>query len=122
VVGVGDDLYAFSVMTLAGMGLGLSFDLYRAVRYLGRVRGGLSFLFDLGYGLAAGVWLAGCLVAANWGQLRWYAFAGVVLGAWAYSYLGSPLVRYVLRTTGRALRRAGRRLARLVIRPRPPAP
>jgi spore cortex biosynthesis protein YabQ len=122
VVDVGDDLYAFSVMILAGMGLGLSFDVYRAVRHLGRVRGRLSFLLDLGYGLGAGMWLAGCLIVANWGQLRWYALAGAALGVWTHSYLGSPLVRHVLRTTGRTLRRAGRRLARVVIRPRPPVP
>ncbi|MDI6893923.1 MAG: spore cortex biosynthesis protein YabQ [Bacillota bacterium] len=119
--GVEDDLYAFSVMILAGVGLGLSFDVYQAGRRLVRVRGLLSFLLDLGYGLGAGAWLAGWLVVANWGQLRWYAFAGVLLGVWTYAYLGSPLVRHILRATGRALRRLGRRLARLVTRPQPPA-
>jgi spore cortex biosynthesis protein YabQ len=122
VVDVGDDLYAFSVMILAGMGLGLSFDVHRAVRHLGRARGRLSFLLDLGYGLGAGVWLAGCLIVANWGQLRWYALAGAALGVWTYSYLGSPLVRHVLRTTGRILRRAGSWLARLVNHTRSPPP
>lgn len=113
-VGVGDDLYALSVMVLAGVGLGVSFDVYQAARHLGRIRGLRSFLLDLFYGLGAGVWLAAWLVVANWGQLRWYVFAGVLLGVWTYFYLGSPLVRLLLRAVGRAIRR----FARFVRRPK----
>lgn len=117
---VGDDLYAFSVMILAGVGLGFSFDLYRAVHRLPRRTRGIGqvghFVLDVAYGLAAGLWLAVWLVVANWGQLRWYILVGAALGAWSYIYLGSPLVRHVLHATWRA---AGR-LMRL-LGPRPPA-
>lgn len=119
-VGVGDDLYAFSVMILAGAGLGLSFDLYRALfplaRPRGRARRQARFVLDLVYGLGAGVWLAGWMVVANWAQGRWYVFAGVLLGTWTYFYLGSPLVRRVLG----AFRRGVGRLVRLVRPVRPP--
>lgn len=116
---VGDDLYAFSVMILAGVGLGFSFDLYRALHLPPRRTRGIRrlghFLLDVAYGLTAGLWLAAWVVVANWGQLRWYILAGVALGAWTYMYLGSPLVRQVMRATGKA---AGR-LVRL-LRPRRP--
>lgn len=115
-VAVGDDLYAFSLMILAGVGLGLSFDLYTALHRPPRRSRGLRGLahvtLDVLYGTAAGLWLAGWAVVANWGQLRWYVLAGAALGVWTYLYLGSPLVRHLLRATGRVARRVGALLGR----------
>lgn len=90
---VGSDLYACSVMVLAGIVLGLSFDLHEGFRRLAGVRGLYSFLSDLAYACMAGLFLSGCLIVSNWGELRWYALAALAGGIWAYAYLGSQFVR-----------------------------
>ncbi|HHY95826.1 MAG TPA: hypothetical protein GX513_12600 [Firmicutes bacterium] len=102
---VGSDLYAFSVMTLAGVTLGLSFDVHRSVRRLLRAKKARSFFLDFLYAVWAGGWVGVCLLVANWAEMRGYMAVALLLGLWVYHFLGSPLVRSGLWQAERGLDR-----------------
>ncbi len=72
--------YAFFVMVLAGIGLGLLYDIFRSVRQVFRLDGFLASLGDILLGLASAILLATALVLGNWGDLRLYVPVGVILG------------------------------------------
>ncbi|MBE3589728.1 MAG: spore cortex biosynthesis protein YabQ [Firmicutes bacterium] len=113
-------LYAFLVTVLTGIGLGLAFDLSRAVRRVFRLKGPAAQLADAGLWLAGAVLAATGLFLANWGEVRYYVFIGLALGAALYFTLASATVTWaterfleVLRTAARWTRRRARQAADL---------
>lgn len=100
-------LYAFGIVLLAGVSLGLFFDLFRVIR--GIVRPGClsTPLFDLLFWALITPILILYLVLANWGQLRGYVFFGLVLGFFFYRLLFSGIVTsfllWILRILGNLL-------------------
>lgn len=83
--------YAFFVMVLAGIGLGLLYDVFRAIRQACQLDGLLASLGDILLGLAAAVLLAAAMVIGNWGDLRLYVMVGVVTGLAFYHNTASHL-------------------------------
>jgi spore cortex biosynthesis protein YabQ len=82
-------IYVFSVFTLAGIALGVSFDFYRAFRHITRPRGWLAGLEDLLFcGLAASLLLF-ALLLGNWGEVRLYVLLAMSLGLILYYFLAS---------------------------------
>jgi len=85
-------LYMFCVLVLAGIGLGLVFDLYRVFRGLTRPKGYVVGLEDLLFWLVVLVFLFGALIVGNWGELRLYVFVALALGLVLYWHLASAAV------------------------------
>jgi len=82
----------FVVAALTGVTLGLCLDAYRALRVLLRPPRWLGHVLD-------GLFVAGALpvvaiglLAANWGEVRAYPLAGLLLGGALYLVCGSPVV------------------------------
>lgn len=112
-------LQAFAICALAGMALGIAFDLYRAARGASRPGPLLTALGDIVFVAAAAVWVASTLLAAAAGELRLYALVAFAAGIAAYFGLASPVVlppaRALWRTVFRLLQpfaRFGRWLGR----------
>ncbi|MEW6523969.1 MAG: spore cortex biosynthesis protein YabQ [Bacillota bacterium] len=85
-------VYRFLVMTAAGIGTGLGFDLFRAWRGFARPRGWAVHLSDLAFMCVACVFLATALVYGTWGDLRLYVYLAFVLGTAIYFSLGSSFM------------------------------
>lgn len=77
---LGTQLYAFGIVLLAGVNLGLFFDLFRVIR--GLLRPGLlaTPLLDLLFWALVTPILVLYLILANWGELRGYVVIGLALG------------------------------------------
>jgi spore cortex biosynthesis protein YabQ len=89
-------LYAFGIVLLAGVSLGVFFDLFRVIR--GLLRPGLlsTPLLDLLFWVLLTPILILYLLLANWGELRGYVIIGLVLGFFFYKLLLSGIVTAVL--------------------------
>lgn len=89
---LGTQLYAFGIVLLAGITLGLFFDLFRVIR--GLLRPGLisTPILDLLFWALITPILVLYLVLANWGELRGYVIIGLVLGLFFYRLLLSGMV------------------------------
>ena len=73
-------LYAFGIILLAGLTIGLVVDVYRVIR--GILRPGLvsTAILDLMFWALLTPILVIYLLLANWGQLRGYVIMGLILG------------------------------------------
>lgn len=73
-------LYAFGIILLAGLTIGLVVDVYRVIR--GILRPGLvsTTILDLMFWALLTPILVIYLLLANWGQLRGYVIMGLILG------------------------------------------
>ncbi|HHT74042.1 MAG TPA: hypothetical protein GX008_10060 [Firmicutes bacterium] len=73
-------LYAFGIILLAGLTIGLVVDVYRVIR--GILRPGLvsTAILDLMFWALLTPILVIYLLLANWGQLRGYVILGLILG------------------------------------------
>lgn len=89
---LGTQLYSFSIVLLAGITLGIFFDLFRVIR--GILRPGLisTPILDLLFWALITPILVLYLVLANWGELRGYVLIGLGLGLFFYRLLLSGLV------------------------------
>lgn len=89
---LGTQLYAFGIVLLAGVNLGLFFDLFRVIR--GLLRPGLlsTPLLDLLFWALVTPVLVLYLILANWGELRGYVLVGLALGFFFYRLLFSGIV------------------------------
>lgn len=85
-------LYAFGIVLLAGVSLGIFFDLFRVIR--GVLRPGVfsTPLLDLLFWVLLTPILILYLLLANWGELRGYVLIGLALGFFFYRLLLSGLV------------------------------
>lgn len=103
-------LQSFGCCLLAGLGLGLLYDLLRPLRLAaGR---GIGGALDLGYWLCAVLTAFVCQLRLDEGHLRLYLLAALLLGAAAWFVGPSPLVRRGTALAGRLLARIGRPVAR----------
>jgi spore cortex biosynthesis protein YabQ len=89
---LGTQLYAFGIVLLAGITLGLFFDLFRVIR--GLLRPGLfsTPLLDLLFWALITPVLVLYLILANWGELRGYVIIGLALGLFFYRLLLSGMI------------------------------
>lgn len=89
---LGTQLYSFGIVLMAGITLGIFFDLFRVVR--GILRPGLvsTPILDLLFWALITPILVLYLVLANWGELRGYVLIGLALGIFFYRLLLSGLV------------------------------
>lgn len=89
---LGTQLYAFGIVLLAGITLGLFFDLFRVIRGLLRPGFLSTPLLDLLFWALITPILVLYLVLANWGELRGYVVIGLALGLFFYRLLLSGMV------------------------------
>ena len=89
---LGTQLYAFGIVLLAGISLGLLFDLFRVIRGLLRPGCFSTPLLDILFWALATPILILYLILANWGALRGYVFIGLALGFFFYRLLLSSMV------------------------------
>lgn len=89
---LGTQLYAFGIVLLAGITLGLFFDLFRVIR--GLIRPGLisTPILDLLFWALITPILVLYLILANWGELRGYVIIGLLLGLFFYRLLLSDMI------------------------------
>ncbi len=89
---LGTQLYAFGIVLLAGITLGLFFDFFRVVR--GLIRPGFigTPILDLLFWALVTPILLLYLILANWGELRGYVIIGLLLGLFFYRLLLSGMI------------------------------
>ncbi|HHU62048.1 MAG: spore cortex biosynthesis protein YabQ [Bacillota bacterium] len=89
---LGTQLYAFGIVLIAGISLGILFDLFRVLR--GILRPGFlsTPLLDLLFWALFTPILLLYLLLANWGELRGYVFIALILGFFFYRLLFSTMV------------------------------
>ncbi len=95
-------------MMVAGLLVGLVYDLLAALRRLLRAGTLLSLCADLAFGLMSALVLGGALTFANYGQMRLFAFLGAGAGAALYALGPHRLGRGLLRAIVRKFRRIWR--------------
>jgi len=87
--------YALFMTILSGVGLGLLFDLLRAVRRFVQPGPVLAALGDLCFWGAATAMLGAGLFLGNWGEYRFYVLVGLLGGLGLYLWLASPTVLWL---------------------------
>ena len=85
-------LYAFGIVLLAGVNLGLFFDFFRVIRGLLRPGFIATPILDLLFWAVVTPVLVLYLILANWGELRGYVVIGLALGLFFYRLILSGLV------------------------------
>lgn len=99
-----EQLYAFGMTIVAGVVMGVVFDLFRVLRGSARPRSVLTWVSDILYWVSVTPLVAGLLLHANWGELRFYVVLGIGLGLALYFTLCSPFVLealfFITRTVG----------------------
>lgn len=93
---LGTQLYAFGIVLLAGVNLGLFFDLFRVIRGILRPGWLATPLLDLLFWALVTPVIILYLILANWGQLRGYVVVGLILGFSFYRLFLSSLVISIL--------------------------
>lgn len=91
-----EQLYAFGMTIMGGVAMGVVFDLFRVMRSSAHPRGVLTWVSDILYWVSVTPLVAGFLLHANWGELRFYVVLGVALGIMLYFTLCSPFVLEIL--------------------------
>ena len=87
--------YALFITVLSGIGVGLLFDLLRAVRRFLRPGPLLAALGDLLFWGAATAMVGTGLFLGNWGEYRLYVLVGLLIGLLLYYALASPTVLWL---------------------------
>jgi len=83
--------YAFFVVVLSGVALGLLFDLLRALRGYYRPNRLVSAVGDLLFWGAATLVFGSGLFLGNWGEFRFYVLVALLIGLGLYYWLASPV-------------------------------
>lgn len=85
-------LYSFGIVLMAGITLGIFFDLFRVIR--GILRPGLvgTPILDLLFWALVTPIIVLYLILANWGELRGYVLIGLALGLFFYRLLLSGMI------------------------------
>lgn len=95
--------YAFFMIVLSGVALGLLYDLLGALRGYYRPNRWVGAVGDLCFWGAATLVMAGGLFFGNWGEFRFYVLVGVLIGLGLYFRLASPVVRALIRSVLRLI-------------------
>lgn len=90
----------FLSIMLTGAALGCIFDIYRVTRNTFKLRNAGTMAADILYWMLAVAIVFSVLVAVNWGQIRFYVFIALVVGAVIYfryfsRYVLSGLIRLI---------------------------
>lgn len=88
--------YAFFALALAGVVIGLLFDLLRLLHSRLYQRPLVAAAADLSFWVLVTLVLAIALFLGNWGDLRFYVLVAVSAGAMLYFALAGPVVRWLL--------------------------
>lgn len=103
-----DQIVTFAYTLAIGMLAGLCYEVYRAVRDLLKLKSVGTFAGDIIFWLLLTVIAFVLLIRANYGQLRFYVFVGLLLGTFLFIRLlggvAYRLVRWVLYQAGKVLR------------------
>lgn len=89
--------YAFFMIVLSGIALGILFDLLRALRGYYRPNRWVGAAGDLLFWGAATLLMATGLFFSNWGEFRFYVLVGALLGLGLYYWLASPVILAIVR-------------------------
>lgn len=81
---VQSQLIGLAVTVLAGMIMGLSFDLYRVARWAFRLGRALTAIFDVLFWILAATLVFAFLLAYSWGEVRFYMLVGFAMGFGVY--------------------------------------
>jgi len=111
-------LYVFCVTILAGMVTGFLFDVFRALRGIVRPRRLLGDAGDLAFWVLTTFLISTALLFGNWGEVRLYVFAGLILGFLIYRWLASNVVVCAFRRIFYAMCLARRRASQALRRVR----
>ncbi len=90
-------VYQFFVMVLAGVALGVVYDVYRTFRLLAKPGVLSTAIYDLVFWVVATILVLCAVFYASWGEVRIYVFIGTVTGALLYFRLASHVVRRIIR-------------------------
>lgn len=86
-------LQTFVITIVTGIIIGLMFDSFRVIREVCKFNYVVTAVADLLFWLMATAIIFFALLLGNWGELRFYIFLGIFLGAYIYFKLFS---RYML--------------------------
>lgn len=100
-----EQLYTFCLLMVTGAALAFVFDCYRVTRNLLRWRGFVTAAADLLYWLLAAIIVFLVLLKGNWGEIRFFVFLALILGAALYCRFISAYAVWLLGTTARAIGR-----------------
>lgn len=103
VVSLVDQLYAFGMTIVAGLVMGVVFDLFRVLRGSARPRSVLTWAGDILYWVSVTPLVAAVLLHANRGELRFYVVLGIGVGLTLYFTVCSLVVLETLRLVSRTV-------------------
>ncbi|MFB5763054.1 spore cortex biosynthesis protein YabQ [Paenibacillus medicaginis] len=83
-------------MLFSGAAMGAVFDSYRVLSYRLRLTRWSIHLIDLLYWVLSAVFIFRMLYASNHGELRFYVFLGLILGALLYFWTLSAIVQLIV--------------------------
>ena len=98
-----DQLYAFGMTIVAGLVMGVVFDLFRVLRGSARPRSVLTWAGDILYWVSVTPLVAAVLLHANRGELRFYVVLGIGVGLTLYFTVCSLVVLETLRLVSRTV-------------------
>jgi len=83
-VSLAEQSWSFLATILIGAGAAFIYDFYAAARTSLRLRRWGTGIGDVFFWLILIPFVFGLLLPANWGEVRWYVFLGLLLGAGLY--------------------------------------
>ncbi len=90
---VAEQVYIFLWTLLTGVGMGVIFDFFRALRSSGRTRNLVVYIQDMIFWLIVGIMIITSSFLLNNGDLRGYMLIGYLLGAIVYMLLFSVYIK-----------------------------
>lgn len=91
-VSLTEQLSAFALTILGGIGMGVVYDLLRVVRGAVGTRRPFVWIFDVLYWMLVTPFIIALLWRANYGELRFYVVIGVIIGSLTYNTMVSPFM------------------------------
>lgn len=91
-----DQIWAFLLVTLLGVILGIVYDFYRVIRQIWRPRRWGTILGDALFWILSTIFAYGFLLYINWGEVRFYVFLALAGGLAVYFKTVSRPVGYIL--------------------------
>ena len=97
----------FLCTVLCGNISGLLYDIFRISRRLFKPKDGIVFLSDLFFWMCTSVLLFGIILRVNSGEIRWFEFAGAIIGAGVYFLLFSRIFTGIIMAVLRVIVKVG---------------
>ncbi|MBO8127777.1 MAG: hypothetical protein H0Z39_01040 [Peptococcaceae bacterium] len=82
-----EQLLAFGVTIVIGIGAAFLYDFYRVIQITARLKKWRLHIGDLLFWIALTVLVFGALLLGNMGEVRWYVFLGIIVGTLFYQKL-----------------------------------